>query len=151
MASRNERKRKGGSTGPPVSTWSELLSRDSNAVVETTLERAAASSIARGSPSSRRQISPMAFRFTSESSRSGRTNRARVINSAIAGLIFPSPIAPSANLTALDSGAIRYSNSPEIWRGMRLVMSNESCGVTPNNRERNNPAEMTCSMLSIAS
>ena len=65
MASRIVRCRAGASRGPPVSRVRRPLSRASSASGDSILVRAAASSIASGSPSSRRQISATAAALAS--------------------------------------------------------------------------------------
>jgi hypothetical protein len=81
------RRRAGWSGAPPVNSGSRLSSLVRRAEGETTRSQAAASSIASGSPSSRRQISSTAAAFPASSLKSGRTWRARSTKSAIASYV----------------------------------------------------------------
>ena len=77
--------RAGRSWAPPVRRSSRFSSRPRIACGESSFTRAAASSIASGSPSSRRQIPATAAAFSSVSSKSGLTARARSRKNSTAG------------------------------------------------------------------
>jgi hypothetical protein len=87
------------------------------------LRRAAASSSASGSPSSRRQMSVTTSRFRSSSTNSGTLSRTRAANSSLAA--------------DSESGSSGYSDSPTTCSGSRLVArtrtpgaaASSSCGV----------------------
>ena len=87
--------------------------------------RAAASSIASGRPSSRRQISTTAAALLSVRAKPGRAARARSTNSATAGDAASSAIGTPALSLALsagsDSGGTGYSRSARSPSTVRLV------------------------------
>ena len=100
---------------PPVSSmkWSRRPSRISVNVKART--RAAASSMASGMPSSRRQISATVAALSSVTPNSGRAKRARSANSSTAS-------------SASGSDGTRHVASPGTEIGSRLVTNSVSLG-----------------------
>ncbi len=96
--------------------------------------RAAASSMASGSPSSRAQISAT----TSVTSKSGRTAAARSANSATAS-------------SRADRGGTAYSVSPYRFRCVRLVARIVSPGAAASSSVASGVASSRCSRLSSTS
>ena len=83
--------------------------------------RAAASSIASGRPSSRRQISATAAALPSVRAKPGRTARARSTNSATAGDAASSASGTPAGSAGSGSGGTGYSRSARSPSTVRLV------------------------------
>ena len=97
--------------------------------------RAAASSMASGSPESRSQICRMTARASSSSTRSGRNAVARAVN--------------SSTPASASSGGTAWPRSPEMRRSSRLVTSSRTAGA-PRARvaTMSAPAGSSCSRLS---
>ena len=97
--------------------------------------RAAASSTARGRPSSRAQISSRAARFSSFRANRGSAPRARSTKSATA--------------SSRRSGSTGYSCSPEMRSAARLVTRNVRPGAASSTCDSIGAASASCSKLSI--
>ena len=102
-----------------------------------TATRAAASSSASGSPSSRSQIRPIAVRSSASTSRSGRTDLARARNSSAA--------------SCGSKGGTSIRCSPRIRSGSRLVDSTPTRGAALSRSATTPPASSRCSKLSSTS
>ena len=101
--------------------------------------RAAASSIASGMPSRRRQISATVAALSSVSRKSGRTRRARSVNNSIAS-------------SASDSDGTRQLTSPATPIGSRLVARTVTAGQPPSRPTTSAAhASSRCSQLSSTS
>src|SRR5205085_4190761 len=96
---------------------------------------AAASSIASGRPSSRRQISVTAAALPSVSAKPGRTARARSTNSATAGEAATSAAEAVPGSAGNASGGTGYSRSARNPSTVRLVASI----ATPGQRTSSSP------------
>ena len=96
------------------------------------MTRAAASSMARGRPSSRRQISATATAFSDVSAKSGWTASARATKSRTASDVATSSTPRCRSSSARPSGAIGTSRSPESRRRTRLVTSTVTSGQAPS-------------------
>ena len=113
--------------------------------------RAAASSIASGRPSRRRQISATAVALPSVRAKLGRTARARFRNSATAGEDASSSgdtVTPSAGG---GSGGTGYSLSARSPSTVRLVAKIVTPGQRASSSPRSAAAWTTCSRLSRTS
>jgi hypothetical protein len=149
---RRVRCRSGRSTAPVPRASSEAASRASSAAGSNSRVRAAASSIASGRPSSRRQISATAAALFPVSVKPGRTAWARSTNSATADEAASSPngtvAGPAGALSGTGSGGTGYSRSAASPSTVRLVARI----VTPRQRassSASSPAALTtCSRLS---
>ena len=128
---------------------SRCRSRSKRSDGVNTLSRAAASSMARGSPSSRRQISAIVEALSSVTAKSGRTARARSVNRATAS--------DSAMTEAGSSGWGRLSGgtgntfSARTRRVSRLVTRTLIPGACWSSSDRPTAAAVTCSKLSRTS
>ena len=94
----------------------------------STSVRAAASSMARGRPSSAMHTAAMSAATASSTSRSGATAVARSTNSATAACEVISP-APAASGGGRSRGGTGQANSPETPSGRRLVASTRTPGA----------------------
>ena len=109
--------------------------------------RAAASSIASGSPSSRRQISTMDATFSSVTAKPGRTAAARSRSNCTDGYAKASAAETSA--AGRRSGGTGRSASPRMPSGSREVASTRSRGHRASSSSASRAAaSMTCSQLS---
>ena len=108
--------------------------------------RAAASSIASGRPSRRRQISATAAALPSVRAKPGRTARARSVNSATAGQAATS--ATGAVAGPAGSGGTGYSRSARSPSTVRLVATITSPGQRASSSPRSRATPTTCSRLS---
>ena len=113
-----------------------------------TRTRAAASSIASGIPSSRRQIRVTAAALSSVTRKSARAWRARSSNSRPASLRkTPSTVAPASGA---GSDGTRQTHSPSMPIGSRLVTRRRTPGAFSNTaRPSRAHAASRCSALSI--
>ena len=133
IVARSVRCRSGADREPPASRGSRCTSRSSRASGERTFTLAAASSIASGRQSSRRQISTTSpFAAKSEF-----TARARCTKRSTA--------------SRSRSGSTATSHSPSTWSGSRLVTSTVSCGHEPIVSATPGAASRRCSKLSSTS
>ena len=82
--------------------------------------RAAANSIANGTPSSRRQISVTTAELSSATTNSGRASRARSVNNTTAS-------------STSDNDGTRHVTSPASPIGSRLVANSVTFGQVPTN------------------
>ena len=147
----------------------------SNAAGANSLLRAAASSIASGSPSRRVQISATSGAVTSVTAKSGCTSRARSTNNATAAyavsgggvpdtpartaapLAGPVPAAAGSMTVAAcgcggsASGATRTSFSPRSFSAARLVARIFTPGAAASSAARSGAAASRCSQLSSSS
>ncbi|MDT5328320.1 MAG: hypothetical protein QOF25_5472, partial [Mycobacterium sp.] len=103
---------------PPVSNRKRSCRLSRISFSDKTRTRAAASSIASGTPSRRRQISVAAAQLSSVRRKSGRTRRARSVNNSIAS-------------SASDSDGTRQLTSPATPIGSRLVAMTVTAGQRP--------------------
>ena len=129
---------------PPVRNerrFSSSRSRICGAV--SSLTRAAASSIASGMPSSRRQISATAEAFWLFSSNDGLASRARSTNICTAA-----DAASASEPTGKPSGGTAYSRSSRTWSGARLVAISFRFGASVSTSPSSGDAGITCSKLS---
>ena len=114
--------------------------------------RAAASSIASGTPSRRRQISATAAALPSVRAKPGRTARARATNSATAGDAISSSsgtlAGPTGTLAGSGSGGTGYSRSACSPSTVRLVATITTPGQRASSAPRSRAAPITCSRLS---
>ena len=110
--------------------------------------RAAASSIASGRPSSRRQISATAAALPSVRAKPGRTARARSTNSATAGEDSSSSSGTVAGSAGSASGGTGYSRSARSPSTVRLVAKITTRGQRASSSPRPGAAWTTCSRLS---
>ena len=110
--------------------------------------RAAASSIASGSPSRRTQISATAGAFSLVTSKPGFTARARSMNSATAS--YCDSCASDGRLagSGRSSGGTGYSCSPETCSALRLLARTVRFGEAVSIWLTDEPAPITCSKLS---
>ena len=104
---------------PPVSRRKRSCRLSRISVSDNARMRAAASSIASGMPSRRRQISVTAVVLSSVRWKSGRTWRARSVNNSMAS-------------SASDSDRTRQVTSPATPIGSRLVVKSVNPGQAPN-------------------
>ncbi len=128
------RNRSGWSRAPPVRrgiTSPNWARRAAGGRVET---RAAASSIARGSPSRRAQIAAMAGEFSAVRAKPNWAARARATKSWTA--------------SGAGSGSTGTACSAESRRTVRLVTSSVSRGQAVNRSAKRGAASRTCSRLS---
>ena len=144
---RRVRWRSGRSRGPAVSRLIRSPSRASSARGDSSLIRAAASSMASGRPSSRRQISATSWAFSLVSSKPGASARARAANkrteAACAGSREPRGGTGSAGTT--------NSYSPLSRSTVRLATRTTSPGAAASSSATTGAPSMTCSKLSRTS
>ena len=112
------------------------------------LTRAAASSIASGKPSSRRQISTIAEALSSVNSKPTLASAARCANSATAPNWYSSSSGGRRGPLGRPRVGTGNSRSPRTRSEERLVMRNLRRGATAINSATNDAALMTCSKLS---
>ncbi len=118
--------------------------------------RAAANSMASGSPSSRRTRSTTASALPRSTTKAGRTRRARSTNSSTAGERRAASTAPprvprSVEAAGSRSGSTVRSRSPRKRSGRRLVTRALTPGQASSSVAKPGPASRTCSKLSISS
>jgi hypothetical protein len=124
---------------PPVSSRKRSCRLSRISVSDKTRTRAAASSIASGTPPRRRQISAAVAVFSSVRRKSGRTRRARSANNSIAS-------------SASDSDGTRQLTSPATPIGSRLVATTVTAGQPPCRPTTSEAhASSRCSQLSSTS
>ena len=121
MAARSVCCRCGRSREPPVNSCNRLARRVNMEDGERTLTRAAASSIARGRPSNRAQISATAEAFSRLSSKSGLAAAARCTNSVTAGHCDSTSTEGMDRESGSVSGGSGNSCSPYRCNAARLV------------------------------
>ena len=144
---RSVRWRSGMSTHPVPTASSEVVSRARSVSGSSIRVRAAASSMASGTPSSRRQISTTAEALRSVRANPGRTARARSTNSASAGADARSSIGLVA-ASGRGSGGTRYSHSARSPSTVRLVARISTPGQRARSSPRSRAESTTCSRLS---
>jgi hypothetical protein len=135
--------------GPLPNAPSAVSRRSAISTGDSNPQRAAASSIASGSPSTRRQISATAAALASPMRKSGSWTRARSQNSATAGTRTSASASSSSSGNA--SGATGYRCSPASASASRLVASTLSAGQALSNSDTKCAAASTCSTLSSTS
>ena len=140
--------RAGRSRAPPVNSGRLRSRRLSNAAGGRTLMRAAASSIASGSPSKRAQICATAFALARVNANEGFASRARRTNRSTAGYAARSSSGRFTLGSGTPSGAIGSSCSPRRRSARRLVTSNVSRGHEASRSANIGAASTTCSKLS---
>ena len=131
------------SAGPLESVSSRRSRRLSSSAGESNLARDAASSIASGKPSRRRQICATLACAASVSGKSGRVARARSTNSASDALRFDAAVA-----SGRPSGGTGYTCSPYTDSASRLVTSTLRRGAWRSSSATCERAGSTCSKLS---
>jgi hypothetical protein len=135
---------------PPVGSWNRSPKRAATCSTGSARTRAAASSIASGSPSSRRQISTTAVTLSWVTAKPGWTATARSANSRTTGWAMASPA--EAPGSGRPSGGTGHRASPRIPSGSRLVASTRSLGQRPSRLSTSRAAaSITCSQLSSTS
>ncbi len=105
---------------PPVNSRNRSCRLSRISVNDSARTRAAANSIASGTPSRRRQISVTVAALSSSTTKSGRARRARSTNSSIA-------------LSANGNDGTRQLSSPATPIGSRLVVSRVNLGPASSN------------------
>ena len=110
--------------------------------------RAAASSIASGRPSSRRQISATAAALSAVNAKAGDTAWARSANSRTESRSASCSGEISAVEFGKGNGAIGYSRSPPTLSGSRLVTRTVNPGAPFSSSATDGAASTTCSKLS---
>jgi len=148
MAPRSVCWRAGRSRAPPVSSGSRRSRRASIAWGDSSRTRAAASSIASGSPSSRWQISATAGPLSSVRTKSGVIAAARSTKRATAANRDSASAAGGCCRSGRASGGTGRSCSPLSPSGARLVASTVSPGLAPSSSLTTVAAGRTCSKLS---
>ena len=143
--------RSGRSRGPPVRTPIGLPSRASSAWGGSSLTRAAASSMASGKPSSRRQISATAPTFWPVSLNLGATAWARSVNSRTEAYCPAVPASRAAPAGGTGSGGTGNSCSPLSLSMVRLVTRIFRPGAVASSSASSGAASVTCSKLSSTS
>jgi len=144
--------RSGRSRAPAVSTCSRSPSRASSAEGGSILTLAAASSMASGRPSSRRQICATAWALSPFSSKPGDAARARSANRCTEGYCQRSAVSmPAAAAGGTGSGSTENSCSPLSLSTLRLVTITVSPGAAVSRSPIRGAASLTCSKLSITS
>ena len=131
---------------PPVSRANRSSSRASSSPAGSTRSRAAASSMASGIPSSRRQIRPATSVVCSSGASGTPCAAARSASSRTASL---ARIAAASPLPGRPSDGTRYTYSPPMPSGSRLVASSARPGQPRSSASATLAhAPMTCSQLS---
>ena len=131
---------------PPVRSRKRSSSRAAISAGLMATIRAAASSIASGTPSSRRQISSTASAFAGEIVNDGLTDPARSANNVVAS---ERPCRPRPDASGTESGPSGHTCSPATPRRSRLVARIRSCGHDNTRASANRPAPSSrCSQLS---
>ena len=151
MVSRRVRCRSGRSRAPPVRSGSRRSRRASIAWGVSTFPRAAASSIASGRPSRRRQISATAAAFSSVSAKSGRTSMARWTKRATAGYTESSSAGSRRPASGTGSGGTGCSCSPRRCSAARLVTTTLRPAQAPSSSAMAGAGGRICSKLSSRS
>src|SRR5437763_6376740 len=128
MVSRKVRWRAWTSCLAPVRTDKRCSSRMSKVGSGNSRVRAAASSSASGSPSSRRQISTTVRALSSLNWNCGLTACARCTNSATEATCASASCGGKCSLSGSASGGTANSYSPSTRSTARLVTSSLSCG-----------------------
>ena len=134
-----------------MDSCNRLVRRVSMEEGERTLTRAAASSIARGKPSNRAQISVTADAFSRFSSKSGLTATARCTNSATAGYCDRTSTGGRASESGMPSGNTGNSCSPYTCSAARLVTMILRLAPTDRSSATVGAACIRCSKLSSRS
>ena len=149
MAARRVRWRSGRLRGPEVRIERRRLSRDRICSGVSTLVRVAASSMARGRPSSRAVISATTGAFCSVSTNREFAAWARSVNSRTAST-SPSADRPVGSRPGSGtwSGGTAYSCSPRSDSTTREVTIVRSLGAAVRSSSITGPASATCSKLS---
>ena len=138
--------------GPPDSSVNRSSSRPAISCGVSARTRAAASSMASGMPSSRRQISLTAAAFPAVSAKPGRACAARSANSRTASAPAASATARPASSAGSPSEGTSQQTSPSAPSGSRLVASTRSSGAARSSvRISPAAAASTCSQLSMIS
>ena len=101
---------------------------------DSTRTRAAASSIASGTPSSARQIAATAAALPASTANPGRAAAARSANKRTASQRATSPASCPAPGAATESGGTCQAVSPAMRSGSRLVFSSRSPGESDSSR-----------------
>ena len=121
---------------PPVNSRNRSCRLSRISASDNARTRAAASSMASGTPSRRAQISPTAAALSSVTAKSGRAWRARSVNKSMAS-------------SASDSDGTRQLTSPATPIASRLVASNVNRGAAPSRATTSSAlASSRCSQLS---
>ena len=132
---------------PPVSSANRWSRRASSSAAGIPRSRAAASSMASGMPSSRRQIRPATPAASSSSASGTPCAAARSSSSRTASLARIAPV--SSPWAGTPSDGTRYTHSPSMPSGSRLVASNARFGQPRSSASASLAhAPMTCSQLS---
>lgn len=148
MLVRIVRRRSGSSRGPSVSIGNPRSSRTSIAAGERTVVLAAASSIANGRPSSRRQISTTSPALPSLMAKSGRTACDRSTNSRTASYRPRSLTGDTDPGSGNANGATSTTCSAPIRSLARLVTNSVRPGQSAIRSANAGPASNRCSKLS---
>ena len=110
--------------------------------------RAAASSIASGNPSSRRQMAATAAALAAVRAKSGRAACARATNSCTAGAAPTASTVVAISASGSASGGTGNSCSPEMRNTARLVARTLRLGQATRRSAMSGVASSTCSRLS---
>ncbi len=148
IVDRSVRCRSGRSRDESTSRASCRSSRRRMSAGVSTRVRAAASSIARGTPSSTRQIPTTAARFASVSSNVGLAADARSANSSTAGAVRARASESGDARSWVASGPTSYTRSPRTRSTTRLVTRNAASGAIVYSCTRIGAALTICSKLS---
>jgi hypothetical protein len=151
MAARSVRCRAGCSRAPPVRNANRLFSRARISSTGSIRLRAAANSIASGSPSNLAHNCATMRAFCSDRRNSGETACVRCTYSATDGTSASSVARAGRRMSGTASGATGKMRSQLTWSGSRLVSSIFSCGELTRSRVSMTPAARTCSKLSRTS
>ena len=146
--SRIARWRKGRSSGPPTKNSSRFSSCRPIAVSGRCFTLAAASSIAKGRPSSLRQISSTSDALCRSSWRSGITACARSQKSFVAGQPMMSSAGSSPIWEGDSRGGTGNSCSPRNRRALRLVTTKVVSGQLCTSEYTSGAAGVRCSRVS---
>ena len=158
MVARRVRWRSGASRGPPARIERGRSSSSNSSGGGSSRTRAAASSIASGRPSSRRQISATAWALALESAKAESAARARRVNSVTAGTSASAwsgeqlglPIWLSSALPGHPAAAPGTPARPRSRSRLRLVISAARRGQRASSSLTTLAPAVTCSMLSIS-
>ena len=143
--------RAGASRALVVSTAMRSRSRSASSAGVKSFARAAASSRARGRPSSRWQISVTACALAAVTAKVGCTQRTRATSIATAGTATRRSRSATSSEWGTASGPTGNSRSAARCSRSRLVTSSRTPGQARSGSVRSRPAASTCSQLSTTS
>src|SRR5271165_2750554 len=140
--------RSGRSRPPPVSSPSECSSRGKIASGGSSLTRAAASSMASGSPSSLRAMAATAGAFSSSRVNPGTAAAARSANRRTDAQAASNAAVGWSSSSGTASGGTGHSRSPETRSGERLLTRIRTALVSCSSRVTTGAPASRCSKLS---